>query len=548
MKQKKIIVIGAALAGPTAASRAREMDENAEIILLERNTRVSYSLAGLSFHLSNEVASLEDLNKEREDFFEKVYNIKVLTKTEVLSIDRKKKQLVIIKESNKSILEYDNLIFATGAASLHPPGLPNVKNFRFFRTLDDLAAIKATLDQNKKRFLVLGAGSMGLEAVDGLVRGGAEVTLLEKSSQILPKFGEEISKIAESKLKEKIKIKVGFKNLEFNTENDQLISVTVDGTKIETDFLVSAIGVKPRTELLKESGIKINKDGTVPIDKYCRTSDKHIFACSICVSVPSIWGEEWIPQAAVADKTAQVAGANAVGNKFQIGKFTSSMIVRLPTGEVGRVGHSQDEIIKKLGKKNIGMAFLKSSNIEPYMPNSEPFYCVLYYNKRNNKILGMEAYGKEIKSRLDSISIAILKGVELKELSQMDFAYSPAFGTARDPMNSIATIANFKQDRYTSWIHPRKIYAEPESYFIVNIGLEKFKSTLEIYHLPLENLRLEWKLLLEEWRKSHKPHCVLLSKSGRRGHLALRILKSFGIHSKNILGGFELFTLFGSKE
>jgi NADPH-dependent 2,4-dienoyl-CoA reductase/sulfur reductase-like enzyme/rhodanese-related sulfurtransferase len=548
MKRKKVIIIGAALAGPTAASRAREMDENAEITLLERNTRVSYSLAGLSFHLSKEVNSLDDLNQERESFFENVYNIKVLTKTEVVGIDRKNKKLSIIHNSDKKILEYDSLIFATGAASIHPEGLPFVSNFRYFRTLDDLAAIKASIDRDKKRFIVLGGGSMGLEAVDGLVRGGAEVCLLEKNPQILPNFGDEISMIAESKLKEKVNLILGFQNLEFETEENQLVAVVVDGKRIETDFLVSAIGVKPRTELLQASGIKINKDGTVPIDKYCRTSDKNIFACSICVATPSPWGQAWIPQAAVADKTAQVAGANSVGQKFKLGLFQASMIVRLPTGEVGRVGHSEKEIINMIGKKNLGMSFLKTLNIEPYMPNSKPFYGVLYFNKKNNKILGMEAYGSDIKSRLDAIAVAILKGSKLEELSQLDFSYSPAFGTARDGLNSLATIAMFKQEGLTSWIHPRKIHVNPESYFIVNVGLDIEDDYPNHLHIPLEKLRAEWKILVSEWQKSQKLHCILISHSGRRGHLAVRILKSLGVSSKNVMGGYELFSLFGSQK
>ena len=185
-KQRTIVIVGGALAGPTAAARAREIDEKARIILLERNTRVSYAMSGLALHLSGEVASLNELNREREDFFAQVYNVEGRTKTEVTAIHPKKKSIEITANGERETIAYDALIFATGAASLQPIGAKETDNFRYFRTLDDLAQIKASLAAGKKRFVVLGGGSMGAEALDGLVRGGADVTLIEKKCVFCP--------------------------------------------------------------------------------------------------------------------------------------------------------------------------------------------------------------------------------------------------------------------------------------------------------------------------------------------------------------------------
>lgn len=547
MKNNKILIIGAALAGPTAAARAREIDESADITLIERNTRVSYSLAGLSFYLSKEVASLDELNKEREEFFKNVYNINVLTQTEVIQINKKEKKVLIkLQDKQTKILDYDNLIFATGAGSIRPEGLPEITNFRFFRTLDDLAEIRKQLDTHSNRFIVLGGGSMGLEAMDGIIRGGGSVDLIEKNSHILPDFGESISKMAEASLNERIRLHRGYKDLQYITEGSKLTGVLIDGKKIETDFMIVAIGVKPRTELLKEAGIKINSNGSVPIDAYCRTSDKNIYACSICVSVPNSWSAGWIAQAAVSDKTAQIAGANSAGLKLKIGKFLSSMIVRLPTGEIGRVGMTESQIIKKFGIKKLGKIFIQTNQIEPYMPESKPIFLEMYYNKKNGKILALEGFGFGLKSRLDSCAVAIQKGMTIEELSQMDFAYSPAFATTRDAINISATVGLFHELNLSDSIHPDKVIKNRKKYFIVNVGKQEDPNPFIDYHLPLESLRSGWKIILENFLKSNAKSCLVVSETGRRGQLALRILEKNKFPVRNIAGGLQLLRLYNN--
>ncbi|WCL47945.1 FAD-dependent oxidoreductase [Leptospira sp. GIMC2001] len=543
MKKNRIIIVGGALAGPVAASRAREIDENAEIILLERNTRVSYALAGLSFYLSEDVKSLEDLNREREDFFKSVYNIDVLTKTEVISLNRKSKTLLIRNSETEKTLEYDRLIFATGAGSLKPANLPDIENFRYFRTLDDLDAIQKNLINGANRFIVLGGGSMGLEATDGLVRGGGKVTLIEKNEHILPHFSKNIASLAEHSLKSQVDLICGYREIEFKTQNRKLVAVIVDGKEIETDFLVCAIGVRPRTELLAESGLKLNPDGSIPIDKNCRTTDKNIYACSICVSLPESFSSSgWIPQAAIADKTAQVAGANAVGLGLEIGKFTGSMIVRLPNTEVGRVGLSEDDIRNKYKKGKWDKVFIQANNIESYMPNASPIFLEIFYKKGSCKILGLEAIGRDIKSRLDSCAVAIQAGMNLEELSQVDFSYSPAFGTSRDALNVVSTVAMFGELKLTDWIEPQKIINSRNNYFIVDVGVQESQNKIADFYLKLEDLRSNIQTLIEAYNQSKATEIAIISNSGRRGHLALRILDSYGLKVKNVAGGFTLFS------
>lgn len=542
-KRRTIIIIGAALAGPTAAARAREIDENAEIILLERNTRVSYAMSGLALHLSGEVGSLEDLNRERNDFFKNVYDIDVRTETEAIAIDARKKQVLIQRHGQATTLDYDALIFAAGAASVKPVGVPDVgsgktpANFHYFRTLDDLAAIKTALDAGKKRFVVLGGGSMGAEALDGLVRGGAEVTLVEKKLQFLPEYSSEIAGIAARSMQKQAKLIAGFKQLDFEAQGEQITAIRVDGQRIETDFVVSAIGVTPRTELLKRAGVKLLHNGSIRVDERCRTNVDGIYACSICVSVPQGKYHLWIPQAAVSDKTAQVAGENAAGGKASLGTITASQIIRLPGIEIGRTGLTYAEARAKHGKKNIESVFIHGVDSEPYMPGSSSLSLNIYYTKKKRKLVALEAAGKNIKSRLDAFTAALAGELSLDDLALLDFAYTPAFGTARDALNVAATVALQREAGQTSLVSLAEVRFERKKYFVLDVSRDATHAGFHDLHMPLEKIRLNLAQIQEKLKISKAKKIATLSETGRRGHLALRILSNAGIRAVNISGG-----------
>lgn len=539
-KQKTIIIVGGALAGPTAAARAREIDEHARIILLERNTRVSYAMSGLALHLSGEVASLDELNREREDFFAQVYNVEVRTRTEVTAIYPKKKCIEITAGSERETLAYDALIFATGAASLQPIGAKEAANFRHFRTLDDLAAIKASLAGGNKRFVVLGGGSMGAEAFDGLVRGGADVTLIEKKMRFLPDYSPEISQIVTTHSEHKAKIFAGFKQLTFEYDKDMIKAVLVDGMRIEADFVVSAIGVTPRTELLKKSGIRLASDGTVLVDHACRTNIKDIYACSICVSVPEGKHHRWIPQAAVSDKTAQVAGENAAGGKARLGFFSAAQIIRLPNIEVGRVGLTYEQALEKVGKPRVISTFIHARDTEPYMPASATLSLKLFYDKKTHALLGLEAAGRGVKARLDAFATALAGKLTIDDLALLDLAYTPAFGTARDALNIAATVAVQKANGITTDVTFDEIKAKRTKFFVLDVSTAPEHAGFHDAHIPLEKLRAELSSIRAKFKASKSKQIATLSETGRRGHLALRILKDAGLPVVNIAGGRKI--------
>ncbi|MBW7857299.1 MAG: FAD-dependent oxidoreductase [Leptonema sp. (in: Bacteria)] len=534
---KTIVIIGATLAGPTAAARVRELDEEANIILLERNTRVSYAVAGLSLHLSGEVKSLDSLNKERQEFFKQAYNIDVRTGTEVEQIDAKKKTILIRSNGITETLYYDSIIYATGAAAVHPPKIKEAENLRYFRTLDDLAAIKLSLKWGKKRFVILGGGSMGAEALDGLVRGGADVTLIEREPHFLPEYSQDIADIAASQIGKKGRIIAGVKELDFEESKGKITSVIADGQKIKTDFVIAAIGLKPRTELLKKIGVKLNQDGTVVIDKYCQTSIANIYACGVCVSLPQM---QWVAQAALSDKTAQIAGENVVNkNKASISFTSASQIIRLPEALVGRVGLTYKQAVKKYGKSAIDSVLIYANDKEPYYPKSARIAVKLFYIKKKQQLISVEIIGQDIKSQLDTFSAALAGKLRLTDLALLDLAYTPASATARDALNVAATVALQKENGITATISYDDLQKSRTQYFVIDVSAKSVtkKSKDSDMQIQLEQLRSKIDVIQEKFKASTASKIITVSKTGRRGHLALRILKSAGLPVVNLEGG-----------
>lgn len=530
---KTIAVIGAALAGPTAAARAREIDESARIILIERNTRVSYALTGLSSYLSGEVKSLEDLNREREEFFARVYNIEVRTKTEVVSIDPALKKLRLASDRGEEELDYTSLVFAAGAESIVPVSLPQVSNHSVFRTLDDLSRIDACLKEGRRRFVILGGGPMGVEALDGLVRAGAEVTLLEKSGRILPSFSTLFSSLAQESLSKKARILTGVHGEQFETSGGRITAVLAGSERIETDFVISCIGVRPRTTLLQTAGAELDEHAAVKIDEYARTSLPDIYACGVGVSLP---GLRFLPQAAAADRTAQTAGANAAGSSVRFETLAGAMLLRLPEQEIGRTGLSLKEA-KALGK-DARRVLVHVMDREPYMPGAQSAVLQLIFEKRSGCVLGLEAFGQALARRLDAASAAIAGGLSVHELAGLDSAYHPSSGAVRDALMVAATVASQAERGLTNFVEPAELEKNPSQFLILDAG--KNAGETVHFHIPLEEVRGRIEDVKTALSRSGASVVAALSETGRRGHLAERILTFHGIPAVNVQGGKRL--------
>ncbi len=536
MSNRRIVVLGGTLSGPTAAARAREIDESADITIIQGGARLSFAFAGLAHYLSGEVADLSQLDHEGETYFRDVYNIKARLNCQAVALDRYTKTLTLRGSADQGLetLPYDRLIFALGARSIELAELsgPNVSSLRH---VDDARRMRAAFAAGERSFAVIGAGSFGLEAVDGLLRMGADVTVIERNAQLLPRFSGEIERQLHRYLLEKVQLH----------SNAEILSVEKDpsghvravqlsnGKRVLADQWVVCAGVQPRTELLKAAGIALHDDGSVPADVFGRVAPG-IYACGASVAVPdAITGKHrWWAQAAIADKLAQVCGENAAGLESRVQPVTGNFMLRVGGMQMGRVGLDQHEAHAAFAADDVGTSLIPGHTHESYFPGNSSLSLELLWHRPSGRLIGAQAIGGNgVDKRIDVLASAIVGKLTVEQLRGLDFGYAGAFNATRDVINHAAYLAQATRSGLGATINVDTLAqqlrragviwhvidvrdtAEPDLDFAgANVHRVAFSGLRE--HLKADGLGLSKDSLL-----------VVVSKNGRRAWQALRILR-----------------------
>lgn len=517
-KQRTIVVLGGAQSGPTAAARARETDENARIVLIERADAVSYAAAGLAYHLSGEVPSLGDLNRETAALFRDVYGIEVRTGVEVTRLDAKRR----VVELGAETLEYDSLVYALGADSIVPEPVAGAANVFRFRTLVDLAAIAERVAAGKRRVAILGGGFFGVEAADGLLRHHADVVLVESGARILGGFAPAVSVLAAEALSALgARVVTGAKVVQAQRNGDEVSALVLDnGERVPVDFVIAAAGIAPRTELLRRAGAKLLPDGSVTVDARMRTSLPGVYACGVCASVEhAVTGKRaLIAQASIADKTAQVAGANAAGGRLKMLPVLGTAIVRAGDVVCARTG-----LPHGAAKKGVVVSRVHAPSHDSWFPGSSPISIELRHDAKTGRLLGADLCGKHgVDKRVDVLATALSGGLTVTDLAELDLAYAPPFSAARDAVNVAATVASATQHGDARAVAPAELRQEGSGVVLVDVRPAGGKPLAGALAIPLMSLRQRFAELPDEGK------LLFVDEAGRGGYLAARIAEQRG--------------------
>jgi NADPH-dependent 2,4-dienoyl-CoA reductase/sulfur reductase-like enzyme len=434
-----IVVLGGALSGPAAAASAREIDRKARIILLEQGAGVRYVVGGLAYHVSGEVRSLQALNRERERQFRDAFRIDVRTGVRVERLDAAAHVVHLVTGK----LAYDRLIYAAGAESTVPdvPGLEGAGNVFRFRTPADLAGITAVLRRGARRVAILGGGYFGVEAADGLLRRRCRVTVIERQERILSRHAPSMAAMVAKALEADGATIVTSASVSSAVRTGTRVTALVlaEKRRIATDMVIVASGLRPRTDLLRDAGARLLADGTVPVDERAATSLPDVYACGVCVSVPQAptGVPIWFAQAAMADRTAQVAGISAAGGNARIGPVLGTAILRAGKVTVARTGLAGADA----GAGGVTVSVMAPSH-EVFFPGSEPIAIELTFDRSSGRVVGAEAAGvAAVDKRIDVLATAIAGGLTVEQLAALDLAYAPPYSAVRDPVNVAGTAA-----------------------------------------------------------------------------------------------------------
>jgi len=434
-REMRLVIIGAVAAGTSAAAKARRNNEQAEIVIYEKDSFISYSGCGMPYFIGGEVDSIDDLTPRNPAFFKSKYNVDIFTLHEVLSINPNQKTLEVKDLTSGEVFtdQYDKLIIATGASSVIPPikGADNGNVFTL-RNINDMIRIKNFIDQNTPQTAaIIGTGFIGLEVCENLKRLGIEVTMIERLPQVTPGLDSDMAVYVIDHLKKKgVTVFIGASATEL-TENAVFLS---DGTEIKADLILLSTGVRPNTALAKQAGIEIGVTGAIKVDNNMKTNLQDIYACGDCIEqFHVVTGKPvYRPMGSTANKTGRIAGDSITGGNLTFRGILGTGIFKIFELTVAQTGLSEREA------KEQGYEVVICHNIKPNKPEylgGKEMVIKGIADKNSGRLLGVQIVGYEgVDKRIDVFVTAITFKANVEDLFHLDLAYAPPFSTTKDPV------------------------------------------------------------------------------------------------------------------
>lgn len=539
----KIVIIGAVAAGTSAAAKARRNSEEAEIIIFEKDTDISYSGCGLPYYIGGDVEDREKLTPRDPEFFREKYNVDVRTAHEVIRIDTEGKFLEV-KDlvSGKEFTEtYDKLVIATGARSFVPKmeGVEK-KNVFTLRNVKNADAIRGYLRENSpKKVLIVGTGFIGLELCEVLVQNGIEVTMVEKLEQVTPGLDRDMSKYLEKYLKKKgVKLILGTSVTGFKGDDRVEIAVLESGEEVETDMVIMSIGVRPNVELAREAGVKLGVTGAIMTDTGMRTSIEDVYACGDCAeSFSLITGKPiYRPLGSTANKTGRICGSSMFNDSLEFRGVLGTGIFRVFDMVVGQTGLTEREALIE------GYDIEVIHNIKPNRPEyygGKEMVIKGIADRNTEKLLGVQIVGYEgVDKRIDVFVTAISFGAKVSDLFHLDLAYAPPFSTTKDPVMYTGMILDNAINTSRKIVKPTELLegiVDREDVVIIDTRVPKQYAAGHVdgaVNIPHKDIRKELKNLDKD--KTIITYC----NKGVTGNAVQNILLNSGFEKVyNISGG-----------
>ncbi len=539
----KIVVVGGVAGGASAAARLRRLDENAEIIVLERGEYISFANCGLPYYIGEVIKKRDNLVVQSPENMKERFNLDVRVLNEVKNIDTEKKQVEIYDIKNKKNYResYDKLILSPGAVPIKPPikgfDAPNVFTLR---DIPDTLAIKNFVDEhNPKSAVVVGAGFIGMELVENLHRRGIAITIVELAEQVLAPLDQEMASLIHQYLKEKkVEFYLNDEVKEVKHQKEFSLVKLGNGREIKTDMVSIGIGVRPEVTLAKKSGLEIGKRSGIKVDRFLKTSNPDIYAVGDAIEVVDYinGNPTLIPLAGPANKQGRIAANNICGIPEEYEGTQGTSILKVFDMTVAATGNNE----KLLKRCNVPYekSFTHSSSHAGYYPEALPLSIKLLFSPDSGKILGAQIVGYDgVDKRIDVISTAIRAGMTVYDLEKLELAYAPPYSSAKDPVNMAGYVASniLKADHaIIHWNKLKKINKEKTILVDVRHPYEFKRGTIEgAINIPVDDLRNR----INEIPKDK--NVIIFCKQGLRGYIAYKILKQKGFENiKNLSGGY----------
>jgi NADPH-dependent 2,4-dienoyl-CoA reductase/sulfur reductase-like enzyme/rhodanese-related sulfurtransferase len=548
-EQNQILIIGGVACGPKVASRLKRLMPEARITVVERGNLVSYGACGLPYFVEGLFPDIDELQKtpvgipRNPPFFEKVKGVEVRTQIEALSIDRKEKRVKVrcLTDGREEFLSYDKLVLATGGAPVKPP-VPGIglKNVWFMTHPSDAESLdKEINDQSLKNAVLVGAGFIGMEMAEALVRRGLNVTIVEMMDQVMPGLLDpEIAALAAKPLLRNGVNLVLSEQVVGISGTEKAVSVKTDRREIPADLVVVAVGTQPNTQLAKAAGLHCNRG--IVVNAYGQTNDPDIYAGGDCAEnhyVQSVMGQTvYVPLGSTANKNGRVIANHIAGLSTPFSGISCTSVVRVFDHTVGRTGLTE-KMARAIGLP-IETVVWAGPDMPHYMAEARPLVMKMIVDRKDRKLLGLQVTGMgNGAKRLDVAAAMLLMGASAEDLADVDFGYAPPFSPPLDPLAVCAHVMINKLDGIASGISADEAVGRMAKGNCVLLDVRTPAEVQEV-GLPYESIHIPLGALRARANELPKDRDILtFCKVSMRGYEAQRILNAAGFNNVSFIEG-----------
>jgi len=538
----RVIIVGGNAGGASAAARLRRLDEKAEIVVYEKGDYISFANCGLPYHIGNVITDRSQLLVQTPASMKERFNIDFLTGHEVTSIDRQAHTVTVkdLATGTETSDRYDKLVLAPGGSPLRPP-IPGIDSDGIYPlwTIPDMDHIIQAIRAGARKAVVVGGGFIGVEVAENLREQKVDVALVELLPQVLAFLDPDIAAYAHQEMQTHgVDLHMGDGVKSFAKNADGTLTVTLtSGAQLAADMVILAIGVRPNTQIAEHAGLAIGPAKGVLVDEHLRTSDPDIYAIGDVIEVEHFVtkSKALIPLAGPANRQARIAANNIVGHEDVYKGTQGTSIVKVFDLAAGTTGANSALLTK------LGIPF-RSVTIHPgshagYYPGSTPVHIKLLYSPEG-KLLGAQAAGYDgVDKRIDVLAAAMRLGATVDDLTDLELAYAPPYGNAKDPVNMVGFVAQNDLEKLAPVVTPDRLAEELAEGAILLDVREPEETSCGIIPgavtIPLSVLR-DHISELPTGKKIILTYC----KVGLRGYVAQRILAQNGFQVANLTGGY----------
>jgi NADPH-dependent 2,4-dienoyl-CoA reductase/sulfur reductase-like enzyme/rhodanese-related sulfurtransferase len=530
----RIVVIGGVAGGMSAATRLRRLNEKAEIIVLEKSGHVSYANCGLPYYVGGVIEEEKDLLLQTPASLHARFRLDVRVGTEVLAINPAKKTVVIknLLNGETSELDYDKLILSPGASPVVPP-IPGIERGMTLRTVEDVEKIAASVGKNPASAVVIGGGFIGVEIAENLVHRKIPTALVEATHQVLMPLDPELATLVAQEMRANgVDLRLGASVVKINADSVELSN----GEVLPAEIVILAIGVRPEIGLAKAAGLEIGTRNGIKVDDFNRTSNHDIYAVGDAAEkTDALDGSATlVPLANLANRHGRVVSDHINGLTVRPVKTIGTAIVKVFDLMIATTGWNEKRL--KAADRPHQSIHIHPNSHAGYYPDAKQMTLKLIFDPKTGEILGAQGVGIEgVDKRIDVIATAMRGGITAAELADLELAYAPPFGSAKDPVNMLGYVA----ENVLSGLSKVAQWHEIDEYREKGFELLDVRSAAECgrgiipgaINIPVDEIRDR---VAELTNKNLLVNCQV----GLRGHTGSMLLRELGFNAVNLDGGY----------